>query len=249
MTENLVDTTAAGVAAPGLLTITGLGAAYGNAVVLRDVNLSLERGQTYALLGRNGMGKSTLMKSIVGWEVATRGSVKLEGVELTGLPTYKRVPLGVAIVPQGRRVFPTLTVTENLQVTQHSVSRTGDWTVERILDLFPEISRRAASPAGTLSGGEQELLAIGRALLVQPQVLLLDEPTEGLAPQVIDRVADVVAGLRDGGLTTLLVEQNIRFATGLADRVGVLAHGGIVFEGSTAEFEANDEVRRTYVEV
>jgi branched-chain amino acid transport system ATP-binding protein len=218
-----------------LLEVEALRAGYGGSAVLHGVDLAVEEGRILALLGRNGVGKSTLVHAIMGLLKPSSGSVRLRGRELAGAPANVVARAGVAIVPQGRRVFADLTVEGNLRV---SVRRraTGPWTVERVYELLPQLRERRRHRADQLSGGEQQMLAIGRALLLNPELLLLDEPSDGLAPVVVAQVTELVAGLRRQGLAVLLVEQDLRSAFALADEIAVMRKGEIVHRASTPEF-------------
>jgi branched-chain amino acid transport system ATP-binding protein len=218
-----------------LLEVEALRAGYGGSAVLHGVDLAVEEGRILALLGRNGVGKSTLVHAIMGLLKPSSGSVRLRGRELAGAPANVVARAGVAIVPQGRRVFADLTVEGNLRV---SVRRraTGPWTVERVYELLPQLRERRRHRADQLSGGEQQMLAIGRALLLNPELLLLDEPSDGLAPVVVAQVTELVAGLRRQGLAVLLVEQDLRSAFALADEIAVMRKGEIVHQASTPEF-------------
>lgn len=211
-----------------MLTLDGLSAGYGPVSVLADLELQAKAGQITCIMGRNGAGKSTLMKCIMGLVPARTGTITLDGTALHSLPAH-RVPLhGVAYVPQGRRLFGPLTVAENLDIGLMTRGM-GDETRERVLTLFPRLRERLAQTASTLSGGEQQMLAIGRALCLEPKVLLLDEPTEGLQPSMIALIRDVVLQLRDTGVATILVEQRPDAVLRMADRVAFMA-GGTVAE-------------------
>jgi branched-chain amino acid transport system ATP-binding protein len=216
------------------LEVDGLHTYYGESHVLHGVSLRVDPGEVLAILGRNGMGKTTLIRSIVGFTPPRDGRVRYKDTELTALPPYRMVSLGVALVPQGRRVFPSLSVRENLDVARHG---TGRWSLEQVYALFPRLRERAGNRANKLSGGEQQMLAIGRALMSNPDLLLLDEPTEGLAE------------LKRGGLSILLVEQNLGLALSVADRIHVLSRGQIVHTGTPAELMRNDDVKTRYLGV
>ncbi|MGY2894587.1 ATP-binding cassette domain-containing protein [Deinococcus sp. UYEF24] len=213
-----------------LLNAQGLGAAYGSASALENVSLQVRPGEVVAVLGRNGMGKTTLLTTLMGWRKPTGGSVKLNGQEVAGLRPSALSGLGLALVPQGRRVMAELTVDEELRLA----TRPGKWTLERVYATFPRLLERKRSLSTTLSGGEQQMVAIGRALLQNPRVLLLDEPTEGLSPLMVTVVRDVLLTLRESGETIVLAEQNLDLALAVADRVYVLDHGTVSFEGDAA---------------
>ncbi|MEI2764657.1 MAG: ABC transporter ATP-binding protein [Dermatophilaceae bacterium] len=219
------------------LQVSGLRSGYDGSTVLNGVDLHVHAGEAVALLGRNGVGKTTLMSTIMGFLRAKSGSVTLDGTELSTLPTHLIVRAGVALVPQGRRVFAPLTVHNNLRIAQGS--RAGDWTLERVYQTMPRLAERRGNRGDQLSGGEQQMLAIGRALLLGPQVLLLDEPSDGLAPAVVEQVMEVVTALLGTGISVLLVEQDLRAAFGVADRVCVMEKGQIVHESTTAEFRSD----------
>jgi len=226
---------AQGAATP-LLAVRGLHAHYGASHVLQGIDLDVGQGQVVALFGRNGVGKSTLVHAVAGLHRATSGSVTLAGEELVGRPPHWIGRRGLALVPQGRRVFAPLTVEENLRVAARGRGRGGTWTLERVYDLLPCLGERRRNRGDQLSGGEQQMLAIGRALLRDPRIVLLDEPSDGLAPKVVEQVADVLGLLRDEGIPALLVEQNLRMALGLADVVVVMTKGVVVWTGTVDAF-------------
>jgi branched-chain amino acid transport system ATP-binding protein len=221
---------------------------YGDSYVLQGVSLRVDRGQVVGLLGRNGMGKTTLIRSIIGFTPPRRGHVLFKGQEITGWPSNHAVALGLGLVPQGRRVFPSLTVLENLTVAARGRPG-GVWTVERAMELFPRLRERAQSRANKLSGGEQQMLAIARALMTNPELLLMDEPTEGLAPLLVREVGRVIERLKQDGLSILLVEQNLSLALRLGDEIHVLSRGRIVHSSTPAELWANDPVKARYLGV
>jgi len=230
-----------------MLEVRDLHTYYGDSYVLQGLSLRVERGQVVGILGRNGMGKTTLIRSIVGFTVPRRGRVVFKEREATGWPSHRIVGLGLGLVPQGRRVFPSLTVAENLSVAVRGNG--GSWSVDRVMDLFPRLRERAANRAGKLSGGEQQMLAIARALMTNPELLLMDEPTEGLAPLLVREVGRVIERLKASGLSILLVEQNLPLALRLADHVHVLSRGRIVHSGPARELAANDDVKARYLGV
>ncbi|MFC0812367.1 ABC transporter ATP-binding protein [Paracoccus panacisoli] len=223
---------------PELLTVEGLGAGYGAVQVLREVSLTLGPGEGLAVLGRNGAGKTTLIETLMGLTNSFAGHITLGGRDLTALPPEARAAAGLGWVPQGRRVFRSLSVAENLTAT----ARPGPWTQARVEALFPRLAERPAQPAGALSGGEQQMLAIGRALMLNPAVLLLDEPTEGLAPVIVQGLAGVVAGLRAEGMAMVIVEQHARQALALTDRALILARGQVVLAGDSAALAADPAI-------
>jgi branched-chain amino acid transport system ATP-binding protein len=207
-----------------ILTIDGLDCAYGDVQVLHGVSLSLRKGEILCLLGRNGAGKTTLLKAIMGLVPATAGSIKLEGAELTALSAWQVPKSGIAYVPQGRRLFAEMTVAENIEIGLMTRGK-GPTTREAVLDLFPLLRERLKQRSGTLSGGEQQMLAMARALCIEPDVLLLDEPTEGLMPSMIAKIRETVVELRRRGVSTILVEQRVDAVLSVADRAAFLENG------------------------
>jgi branched-chain amino acid transport system ATP-binding protein len=215
-----------------LLEVEGLRAGYDGGAVLHGIDLTVAEGQALALLGRNGAGKSTLLSAVMGLVRPTAGSVRLQGRELAGRPANQVARAGVALVPQGRRVFADLTVDQNLQVASGRRAA-GPWTARRVYEVLPQLAERRRHRADQLSGGEQQMLAIARALLLNPRLLLLDEPSDGLAPTVLARVAGLLSGLRDQGLSILLVEQDLRTAFGVAGEIAVMGKGVLVHRSPT----------------
>ncbi|ADI27015.1 ABC transporter ATP-binding protein [Geobacillus sp. C56-T3] len=220
-----------------MLHISNLNAFYEDSHILHNVSLTVERGKVTVLLGRNGMGKTTTIHSIMGMVPARTGKIVLEQIEIQDKASFQVSRLGVALVPQGRRVFPNLTVRENLMTTYRPVE--GGWTLENIYAMFPRLKERESSMGGDLSGGEQQMLSIGRALLTNPKVLLLDEPSEGLSPLMVREVAEIIRQLKQQGLTIFLVEQNLAMALELADFVYILNKGSVVFGGAPDELDAH----------
>jgi branched-chain amino acid transport system ATP-binding protein len=216
------------------LRVRELVSGYDRSTVLGGVDLDLDRGATLGLLGRNGVGKSTLVMTLMGLVPVTSGSVLLDGVELAGRRPDVVARAGVALVPQGRRVWAPLTVAEHLALA--AGRRRGTWTVDGILDLLPRLAERRRQPAGLLSGGEQQMLAIARALLTNPRLVLLDEPSDGLAPAIVDQVAEVVRTMRAEGVAVLLVEQDLHLAFAVSDEIACMEKGRIVHRVPTAEF-------------
>jgi branched-chain amino acid transport system ATP-binding protein len=229
-----------------LLELVDIHTYYGDAYVLQGLSLSLEQGQILGLLGRNGVGKTTLVNSIIGFTPPRRGRVLFKGADITAAPSFATVRAGMGLVPQGRRVFPTLTVAENLQVAERGARGHG-WTLERVYALFPRLAERRDQRARTLSGGEQQMLAIGRGLMTNPDCLIMDEPSEGLAPIIIQGVWEAIGKLRQEGLSILLVEQNASLAIQLVDYVHVLEKGRIVYSAAPQELWANEEVKSSYL--
>ncbi len=211
---------------------------YGKSHILRGVTLEVREGELVTLLGRNGAGKTTTLRSLMGLTAPREGTVSVFGIETTGLPPYRLAAMGIGYVPEGRRIFSHLTVEENLIVP---VERPGPWTVARVYELFPRLAQRKSNRGNQLSGGEQEMLSISRALLLNPRLLMLDEPSQGLAPLIVEEVFKVIAAARREGVCVLLVEQNVRAAVAIADRAYVLDDGRIVYEGDAAEFGRDEE--------
>jgi branched-chain amino acid transport system ATP-binding protein len=218
---------------------------YGDSHILHGVSLTVAPGEAVALLGRNGAGKTTLIRSVVGFTPPREGRVLWDGDSIAGWPPYRIARRGVALVPQGRRIFAPLTVRENLLLG----ARASGWTLARVFELFPRLRDRQEQSGGTLSGGEQQMLAIGRALLTNGRLLLLDEPSEGLAPAIVREIGRIAQALKGGGLSMLLVEQNYHLALRVADRVHVMSKGQIVWEGPPAALEADEDVKRRYLGV
>jgi branched-chain amino acid transport system ATP-binding protein len=233
-----------------VLSVKGLDAYYGSAHILHDVDF--ETGaESVAIVGRNGMGKTTLCASIMGLmpslKGSARGSIRFHGVELVGQPSHRIAGLGIGYVPQGRRLFPSLSVDEHLRMLGR---RGGDgWTVDRVYDLFPRLAERKRNGGAQLSGGEQQMLAIGRALLTNPKLLIMDEPSEGLAPAIIENLIGVFRRLEDEGLRILLIEQNLGVATSLADRQLIMLGGEIAVETTADRLAGDSELQRRYLGV
>jgi branched-chain amino acid transport system ATP-binding protein len=225
------------------LSLTNVHAFYGDSHILHGVEFSLQEGHVLALLGRNGAGKTTCISTIVGFLTPREGEIRLFGEAIGGLSPERISRLGIGLVPQGRRIFPSLTVRENLVVAQQrQSSSTMPWDVDRIYELFPKLRERHAQFAGTLSGGEQQMLSIGRALMGNPRVLLLDEPSEGLAPLIVAEVGRTIKRLKERGQSIVLVEQNRQLALEVADRAVILNTGRCVFAGDASEILNNDEL-------
>ena len=225
------------------LRISDVDAYYGDSHVLHGVGFALQGGRLLGLLGRNGAGKTTCMATIMGFLKPRRGAITLFGDNVAGLPPEVIARRGICLVPQGRRVFRSLTVRENLEVARQARAESNKpWSIERVFDLFPRLKERHAQMAGSLSGGEQQMLAIGRALMGNPRVLLLDEPSEGLAPQLVAEVGRTIAHLKAEGLSIVLVEQNIKLTLDLADDVVIVNTGRVAFTGTAAETRTNATV-------
>jgi branched-chain amino acid transport system ATP-binding protein len=233
-----------------LLEVAGLSAYYGSGQALEDVTFTMSR-ESIAIVGRNGMGKTTLCNAIMGISPPrAEGSVVFEGRELVGLPSYKIARRGIGYVPQGRRLFPSLSVDQHLRIASHDSSDgSAEWTRERVYELFPRLAERKSNGGAQLSGGEQQMLAIGRALVTNPRILVMDEPSEGLAPTVIESLIETFRRLEEEGLAILLIEQNLGVATSLADRQLVMIGGRIAAETTAAALADDPELQRRYLGV
>ncbi|HEY3076821.1 MAG TPA: ABC transporter ATP-binding protein [Burkholderiales bacterium] len=228
-----------------LIEASGLHTFYGSSHVLQGVSLRLHRGESLGLMGRNGMGKTTLLKSILGLVRPRQGSVMLKGRDVTREAPHRIARSGVAYVPEGRGIFPNLSVRENLVMA----ARPGPWTFERVLEIFPRLGARLQHGGGQLSGGEQQMLTIGRALMTNPELLILDEATEGLAPRIAQDIWRIVRRVRESGIATVIVDKNFKAVNAVTDRNLILVKGQIVFEGSAAELLARPEVRAAHLGV
>jgi branched-chain amino acid transport system ATP-binding protein len=236
------------VATQPLLAVEGLESYYGESHILKSVSLHVGAGETVALLGRNGAGKTTTLKSIVGWVQPRAGSVKLNGEELAGCEMMAIARKGIALVPEERRIFTNLTVAENLRIAQITARKPG-WTLEHVYERFPRLKERLTNKGDEISGGEKQMLAIARALVQDTRVLLLDEPTEGLAPLIVREVEALIREIKAAGMTILLVEQNLYSALAVADRCYILDQGEIVYAGIPDDLRGNDEIMRRYLHV
>jgi branched-chain amino acid transport system ATP-binding protein len=236
------------VATQPLLAVEGLESYYGESHILKSVSLHVGAGETVALLGRNGAGKTTTLKSIVGWVQPRAGSVKLNGEELAGREMMAIARKGIALVPEERRIFTNLTVAENLRIAQITARKPG-WTLEHVYERFPRLKERLTNKGDEISGGEKQMLAIARALVQDTRVLLLDEPTEGLAPLIVREVEALIREIKAAGMTILLVEQNLYSALAVADRCYILDQGEIVYAGVPDDLRGNDEIMRRYLHV
>jgi branched-chain amino acid transport system ATP-binding protein len=230
-----------------ILSVEDLHTYYGDAYVLQGLSLELREGEVLGLLGRNGVGKTTLVKSIVGFAPPRSGRIVFKGRDITRASSVETVRAGMGLVPQGRRVFPSLSVEENLKVAARDGAGKRRWTLERVYALFPRLAERRRQRAKTLSGGEQQMLAIGRGLMTDPDCLIMDEPSEGLAPIVIQGMSEAIAALRREGLSILLVEQNAALALKLVDRVLVMSKGCVVYSSGPQELWANEQVKSSYL--
>jgi len=238
-----------------MLQVNALHAHYAKSHILHGVSLTVEAGEIVCLLGRNGVGKSTTLKSLMGLVKPSAGSVMFKGEDITGLPAYRVARLGLGYVPEERRIFPTISVKENLLMGMKSNSNSArrangnGWTLKRVYEFFPRLRERENQRAGTLSGGEQQMLTTGRTLMGNPELLLVDEPTEGLAPMIVEQVERILSEIHRSGTPILLVEQAMETALTLAHRVYVMSKGQIVFTGSATQLQGNEEVRKHYLEV
>ena len=229
-----------------LLEVDSINTLYGMSHILFDLSLSVDKGEIVCLLGRNGAGKTTTLRSIIGLTPPRSGSIRFSGQEIRGKQAFRIARLGIGFVPEDRLIIPDLTVRENLEI---AVRRRGQWTLEGVYQLFPTLKEREGQEGGTLSGGEQQMLAIGRVLMSNPQVLLLDEPSEGLAPVVVKILADFMMVLKEKGLTTLLAEQNSTFALTFSDRAYLLEKGGICWHGNCQDLKEKPDVMKRYLGV
>jgi branched-chain amino acid transport system ATP-binding protein len=236
-----------------MLEVKDIHSYYGKSHILHGVSLELKQGELVCLLGRNGVGKSTTLKSIMGIVRPTQGSIQFDGQELAGSQPYQIARLGVGYVPEDRRIFRSLTVQENLmmgiQRTKNSSSPEGVWSIEKVYGVFPKLRERSGNKGSHLSGGEQQMLTVARTLMGNPKLILVDEPTEGLAPLIVKDVLEMLSAVRKSGVTVLMVEQNFKAAIKVADRFYIMAKGQMVFEGDTQALLAAEEVRKNYLEV
>jgi branched-chain amino acid transport system ATP-binding protein len=236
-----------------MLLVKDIHSYYGMSHILHGVSLELSEGEMVCLLGRNGVGKSTTMKSIMGLLHPTAGSVRFDGQEIAGRPPFEIARRGIGYVPEDRRIFKSLTVHENLLMgikkSAASSPRGSSWTIERVYDIFPRLGERRANKGGHLSGGEQQMLTLARTLMGNPRLVLVDEPTEGLAPLIVKEVLEMLSTVRNSGVTVLMVEQNFKAAIKVADRFYIMSKGQVVFEGDVDALMAAEEVRKNYLEV
>jgi len=238
------------IAAPTdtLLRVEGIDTYYGDSHILKNLSLEVRRGETVALLGRNGVGKTTTLKSIVGWLTPRSGSVTLDGDELAGKDMMTIARKGISLVPEERRIFTNLTVAENLKLAQVTARKPG-WSLDHVYEKFPRLRERLNNKGDEISGGEKQMLAIARALVQETKVILLDEPTEGLAPLIVREVEAIIREIKAAGMTILLVEQNLYSALSVADRCYIIDGGTVRFEGTPDEVRANHAVRERYLHV
>ena len=231
-----------------MLEVRDLHAFYGKSHILQGVDLHIAAGEVVSLLGRNGVGRSTTVKAIMG-EVPPHGIIRFKGHDIAGLPSYRIARFGLGYVPEHRDIFPGLTVRQNLLLGIKDVRRPGKWRLENMLEMFPNLAARADTAAGVLSGGEKQMLTICRTLMGDPELIMIDEPTEGLAPLIVQQVGDLIARIAEAGVAILLVEQKLSIALRISHRVYVMGHGRIVFEGTPDELKANQAVRKEWLEV
>ncbi|GHE02810.1 ABC transporter ATP-binding protein [Allgaiera indica] len=231
-----------------MLKVTDLHAFYGKSHVLRGVNLEIMPGEVIALLGRNGVGRSTTAKAIMG-EVAPKGQILFKGRPIAGLESHKIARLGLGYVPEARDIFPTMTVRQNLILGVKNMRKPGKYTIDQMLDMFPNLRERADNPAGVLSGGEKQMLTMCRTLMGDPDLIIIDEPTEGLAPKIVHRIGDMIADIARTGVAILLIEQKLSIALRIAHRVYVMGHGEIVYAGTPEDFRTRDDIRAEWLEV
>jgi branched-chain amino acid transport system ATP-binding protein len=231
-----------------MLEVRDLNAYYGKSHILQGVNLDVAAGEVVSLLGRNGVGRSTTVKAIMG-EIAPAGSIRFKGRDIAGLPSYRIARLGLGYVPENRDIFPSLTVEQNLLLGQKNPRRQGRWRLQDMLDMFPNLKARVDTAAGVLSGGEKQMLTMCRTLMGDPELIMIDEPTEGLAPLIVKQVGELISEIARRGLAILLVEQKLSIALDISQRVYVMGHGRIVFEGTPADLKANQQVRHDWLEV
>ncbi len=231
-----------------MLNLNNVHAFYGKSHVLHGVNFEVKPGEIVSLLGRNGSGRSTTVKAIMGLVDCT-GSVKFKGGEILGLKAFEIAHAGLGYVPENRDIFPTLTVHQNLQLGQKSGAKNSRWGFDDMYNMFPRLKERQHTEAGVLSGGEQQMLTLCRTLMGDPELIMIDEPTEGLAPKIVELVAEYLRELKRRGISVLLVEQKLTIALEVADRCLVMGHGQIVFEGTAADLRANTYIRKEWLEV
>jgi len=233
-----------------MLKLTGVETFYSSSQALFGMEFSVEKGEVVTLLGRNGMGKTTTINSIMGIVPPKAGLVQFMGVDITGLPSYKTANLGIGLVPEGRQIFPNLTVKENLIATASNHQKVDDpWTLDRVYEMFPELAARSTSMGNLLSGGEQQMLAVGRALMTNPQLLILDEATEGLAPFIREKIWDSIRQIRESGLSILVVDKNVADLIKLADRHVIIEKGKVAWTGSSGELKNQKELQHRYLGV
>jgi branched-chain amino acid transport system ATP-binding protein len=231
-----------------MLEVSDLNAYYGRSHILQGVNLEVKQGEIVSLLGRNGVGRSTTCMAIMGL-VHPYGSIRFHNQEIAGLKPHTIARLGIGYVPENREIFPRLTVLQNLELGQKEKRQTGPWTIDEVFKLFPRLGERTHVLGGFISGGEQQMLTMCRTLLGNPDFIMIDEPTEGLAPKVVEQVSQLIQQIAESGISVLLVEQKLTIAIAISHRLYVMGSGRIVFEGTPAEFDANESVRKEWLEI
>ena len=231
-----------------MLEVRNLHAYYGKSHILQGVDLDIAAGEVVSLLGRNGVGRSTTVKAIMG-EVPPQGTIRFKGQDIAGLPSHKIARLGLGYVPEHRDIFPSLTVRQNLILGIKDPRRPGKWRLQEMLDMFPNLARRADTPAGVLSGGEKQMLTTCRTLLGDPELMMIDEPTEGLAPLIVQQVGELIARIAKAGVAILLVEQKLSIAMKISNRVYIMGHGRVVFEGTPEQLKNNAAIHEEWLEV
>lgn len=232
-----------------MLELVDIHTYYGESYVLKGISLEVKEGSVVALLGRNGMGKTTTINTIIGFTPPRHGRVRFKGKDIAGLQPYRIAQMDIGLIPQGRRIFPSLSVEENLTMAARGGVRAGAWNLDRLYSLFPFLKERAKYKGNLLSGGEQQILSIARALMTNPDLLLMDEPSEGLAPIIIQEIGRIIKQLKESGLSILLVEQNLPMALRVADYVYIMSKGTKVYEGTPEELRGDEEVKAKYLGV
>ena len=230
-----------------MLELTDVHTYYGESYVLQGTSLEVKEGSVVALLGRNGMGKTTTIRTIMGFTPLRRGVIRFRGKEISNLDSYRIARIGIGLVPQGRLIFPSLSVSENLTMAARGGEKGGLWNLDRVYDVFPVLKERARLGGTLLSGGEQQMLAIARALMTNPQLLLMDEPSEGLAPIIVQEITRIIRELKESGFSILLVEQNLHMAMSVADYAYIISKGVIVHHATPDELRSNEEVKAKYL--
>lgn len=231
-----------------MLEVNDIHAYYGKSHILQGVSFSIEKGEIVSLLGRNGVGRSTTVKAIMG-EVTPVGSIKFKGNEIAGKKNYAISKMGIGYVPENREIFSTLTVRQNLMLGMKSTKSKGRWTIDEMFSMFPNLANRADVPGGVLSGGEQQMLCMCRTLMGDPELIMVDEPTEGLAPKIVEQVGELLTEIANRGVAILLVEQKLSIALKISQRLYVMGHGQIVYEGTPDSIMKDDDVRKEWLEV
>ena len=231
-----------------MLQVRNLHGYYGKSHILQGIDLDVGKGEIVSLLGRNGVGRSTTIKAIMG-EVEPQGSIKFKGEEIAGLKTHNIARLGIGYVPEDRGIFPTMTVEQNLLLGMKKANQSGRWSIEDMYEMFPNLRARADNPGDVLSGGEKQMLTMCRTLMGDPELIMIDEPTEGLAPKLIEQVGKLLEKMAERGLSILLIEQKLTIALRISHRVYIMGHGKIVFEGTPEDLRNNEEIRKEWLEV